>query len=64
MSKEAHSSDETARFADDLIAPDTQTLTPEESAAVAALPKASESPNAALTMCRIMSIPVPKSVLL
>lgn len=38
MSKEAHSSDETARFADDLIAADTPTLSPEESAAVAALP--------------------------
>jgi pSer/pThr/pTyr-binding forkhead associated (FHA) protein len=38
VSKEAHSSDETARFADDLIASDTQTLSPEEAAAVAALP--------------------------
>jgi pSer/pThr/pTyr-binding forkhead associated (FHA) protein len=38
VSKEAYSSDETARFAEDLIAPDTQSLSPEESAAVAALP--------------------------
>jgi len=38
VSKEASSSDETARFAEDLIAPDTQSLSPEESAAVAALP--------------------------
>ena len=38
MSKEEHKSEETARFAEDLIATDSESLSHEESAAVAALP--------------------------
>ena len=41
MAKEFQSSDETARFAEDLVPQDADSLSPEEQAAVSALPAAS-----------------------
>lgn len=41
MAKDFHSSDETARFASDLVPQDSESLSPEEQSAVSALPAGS-----------------------